>query len=131
MDYQALAAELAGGHPGTGAYDDDDAIATAQLNAVNRTTNKTSMSGSEILNAMNKDAFLALSDADRQKVWDVLHLGEVNPFGIEAEVFKVVFGVPSDTITALIAARVNNVSRAVELGFGIVKVGYVERARAV
>lgn len=36
MDYIALAAELTAGHPDTGAYNADDALAAGQLNAVNR-----------------------------------------------------------------------------------------------
>jgi hypothetical protein len=131
MNLAALKAELLAGHPNEVPYDANAAIAAGQLNEPNRSQNKTSMTGSEILNAMDKDAFLALSDADKQKVWDVLHLGTVNPFGIEAEVFKVVFGVPSDTITSLIAARVKPVSRAVEIGLGTPTAGDVQRARAL
>lgn len=36
IDYVALAAELTAGHPVTGAYNVDDALAAAELNAVNR-----------------------------------------------------------------------------------------------
>lgn len=36
MDYTALAAELLAGHPVTGAYNADDDLAAAELNAVNR-----------------------------------------------------------------------------------------------
>lgn len=39
MDYQALKAELASGHPDTGAYDVSDEIAKNQLNAINRPAN--------------------------------------------------------------------------------------------
>ena len=41
MDLAALAAELTGGHPDTGAYDADDAIAAGELNAVNRPSDVT------------------------------------------------------------------------------------------
>lgn len=36
MDIDALATELTAGHPDTGSYNADDALATAELNAVNR-----------------------------------------------------------------------------------------------
>lgn len=36
LNYTALAAELAAGHPTTGAYNADNALAAAELNAVNR-----------------------------------------------------------------------------------------------
>ena len=48
MDLQALAAELTAGHPDTGAYDADDAIAATQINVVNRTTPKGTLTGSEV-----------------------------------------------------------------------------------
>ncbi len=130
MDIAALSAELAAGHPDTGTYDADDAIAAGQLNAVNRTTNKASMSGSEVFNAINLTEWNALLGDDQQLVWDVVHLGTVNPFGVEQTLMVGVFGGGSATITALKAARVNNVSRATELGFGAIRSGDVQRARA-
>jgi len=39
MDYNALKSELDAGHPDTGAYDADDALAAGELNAENRTVN--------------------------------------------------------------------------------------------
>lgn len=40
IDYPALAAELAAGHPDTGAYNVDDQLAADELNAENRTRNR-------------------------------------------------------------------------------------------
>lgn len=129
MDISALVAELTAGHPDTGAYDADAVTAAGQLNAVNRTTNKTSMSGSEVLNAVDAGEWGALDAAGKQTVWDIVHLGTVDPFGVEATLMTGVFGPPSATITALAAARKNNVSRAVELGLGLIKAGHVIEAR--
>ncbi len=129
MDIQALKAELLAGHPDMGAYDADDAVAAGQLNAVNRTKDRASMTGSEILNALDKTEYLALSDADKARVWQVCHLGTVNPFGAEADIFIAVFGPESASIMALKEARKDNVSRAVELGLGLVYPGHVENAR--
>jgi len=125
-----LRTELLAGHPVTGAYNADAALAAAELNAVNSTTNVGSMTGSEVMNKIVPSAFKALSAADKQTVWDILHLGTINPFGIEASLLTDIFGGGSATITALGAARKNNVSRAVELGLGEIKPGHVERARA-
>lgn len=121
--------ELAGVHPVTGVYDVDNQLAADQLNVVNRTTNKTEMSASEVYNAIDVTNWLALTDAQRQEIWDILHLGTINPFGFEATRFTTIFGGGSATITALAAARVNNVSRAVELGIGVVKRDHVRQAR--
>ncbi len=130
MDIAALAAEIASGHPGTGAYDADDETAAAQLNAVNRTMNKATMTGSEVFNSVNAGQWSGLTDADKQIVWDIVHLGTINPFGVEQTMMVGVFGAGSATITALAAARVTSVSRAVEIDLGLVKIGHVSQARA-
>ena len=129
MNIAALKAELLTGHPDTGAYDANDVVAAGQLNAVNRTKNKVGMTGSEVLNALDKPEYLALSDADTDRVWQVCHLGTVNPFGVEADIFVDIFGDESASIASLQLARKNNVSRAVELGLGHVRAGNVEEAR--
>ena len=130
MNIAALKAELLEGHPGTGAYDADDTVAAGQLNAVNCTKDKTSMTGSEIINALDKAEYLALSDADKDRVWQVCHLGTVNPFGVEAELFVAIFGAGSASIAALQAARKDPVSRAVELRLDFVYPAHVTHARA-
>lgn len=100
------------------------------INSIYRTTNKTILTGTEILNAIPKTAFQALSATDMQMVWDIIHInGGINPFGIEADLFIEIFGAGSSTITALQALRVNNISRGIELGIGIVKAGHVQEAR--
>jgi len=131
MDLAALKAELTAGHPGTGAYDADDATAAGQLNAVNRTKNLASLTGSEVINAVDAAEFTALSAAEQQQVWDIVHLGTVNPFGIEATLFTSIFGGGSATITALAAARTEDVSRGVELGLGTAGEGHIAQARAL
>ena len=89
------------------------------------------MTGSEVLNAVNAGEWVALTDAQRQTVWDVVHLGDVNPFGIEATLITNVFGGGSATITELADARKDDVSRADELGLGQVRTGTVQQARAL
>ena len=129
MNIPDLITELTAGHPGTGAYNADAALAAGELNAVNRTLNKTSLSGTEILNNVVKADFNALTATEQQRVWDIVHLGDVNPFGIEAAMMIDIFGVGSATITALAAARTTSVSRATEIGLGYVWPGHVETAR--
>lgn len=129
MSLDILKAELLAGHPDTGAYNADDAIAADEINVVNRTVNKTSMTGSEVANAIDIAEFDALSAGDEQLVWNVIHIGDINPFGVEATIFTAVFGGGSTTITTLAAVRKTDVSRAVELGIGPVKPGHVAEAR--
>ncbi len=109
----------------------NDLDLTNSLNALDRTENKASMSASEVFNQIVPAALTGLTDADRLKIFDVLHMGEVNPFGLEAQVFIDVFGGGSATITALNAARVTAISRAHEIGLSFVSLGSVIAARAV
>ncbi len=124
-----LKSELLAGHPDTGAYSADDAIAANEINAVNRTQNKASMSGSEVANAIDIGEFNALSAGDEQLIWNVIHIGDIDPFGVEATIFTNVFGGGSVTITALAADRKTPVSRAQELNLGRVGTGLVTEAR--
>lgn len=108
-----------------------DAAAAADINTVYRTRNFASLTGSEVLNAIDKAEFNALSAVDQQRVWDVLHLGTINPFGLEATLFTDIFGGGSATITALLVIRKEDVSRGVELGLGFVGHADVQDARAI
>lgn len=106
----------------------DEAVAVS-MNTVDRTTNKSSLTGSEVMNAIDKTEFNGKSDAQKQQVWNILHLGTINPFGLEADLLTDIFTGGSTTITTLATLRLNSVSRGVELGVGVVKVGHVQEAR--
>lgn len=108
-----------------------DAEVAESLNTANRTRNKTTMTGSEILNKIDPTEWNSLTDAQRQTVWDIVHLGTINPFGIEATLMVNIFTGGSTTITALAAARVESISRAQELGLGTVREGTVQQARSL
>lgn len=129
MNLAILTAELIDDPLARGYAAMSDAAAAADLNTVYRTRDKTSMTGSEILNAINAGEWTALTDGQRQIVWNILHLDTLNPFGVEATLLVAVFGGGSATITALAAARKENISRAAELGLGFVSPGHVENAR--
>lgn len=131
MDLNALKTELLAGHLDTGAYDADSAIAEGQINAVNRTKNRTSMTASEVFNSINQTEFVSLNNAQEAQIWNVLAMGVLDPFGHEATVFTSVFGGGSQTIIQLKADRVFPASRAEELGLGNVTAGDIERARAL
>ena len=130
MDIAKLKAEITDDPLGRGYSEMTDAEIATSLNTVNREVNKTLMTASEVLNAIDITEWNALTDAAQQKIWDVLHIGEINPFGIEATIFVAVFGGGSATITALAAVRKTIVSRATELGLGITYTAHVTQARA-
>lgn len=130
-DIPILIIELAGNHPGTGdPYDVDAVIATGQLNAVNREVNKSAMSGDELFAATDETQFVGLS-GHKQSAWLAFCGREsIDPFGA-ANVALVtwVFGTGSATFVTLAEIRKTSVSRAVELGLGLIKPGHVEEAR--
>jgi len=128
---QVLKTELAAGHPDTGTYDADHVLAADQINVVNRTRPRPVMSGDALFDATDMTEFDGLTP-HQQLLWmNLCARREVNPFGTANVALVVsVFGNPSVTRTALIAARQEAVSRAVELGLGNrVRAGTIEQAR--
>jgi len=101
------------------------------INAVYRQRNRETMMASEAFNAIVKLEFNALNDVNQQLVWDIIHMGELNPFGLEADIFVDIFGAGSGTITALKDIRKEDISRGEELGLGVVYASYVAEARAM
>ena len=130
MNIAALKIEDVAGHPDTGEYDVDVEIAAGQMNAVNRSLNRPTMTASEVYNAIVPAAYTALTADEKEEVWNILHLGVINPFGLEATRMTAIFGAGSDTITALAALRKTSVSRADEIGLGFVWPAQITQARA-
>jgi hypothetical protein len=130
MNYTKLKDEITNDPEGIGYAGKTDQEVVDLLNVVNRERNRTSMTGSEILNAVATADWAGRTDAQKQVIWDICHLGSVNPFGVEATLMIDAFdGSTGATITALQAARKETISRATELGLGNVKTGYVQEAR--
>ena len=130
MNYPIFVAELTDDPLERGYAGMTNREAADRLNVIDRTKNRESMSGSEILNAIDDTEWLALSESARQVVWDICHLGSVNPFGHEARLMQQVFSEPnSPTIAALGTARKEKISRANELGLDVVTDGHVHSAR--
>ena len=130
-DIAALKAELTSDPLIRGYVGMSDEAAAASLNVVDRVRDRASMSASEVFNAISPVEFEAIAEPKyQQEVWNILHLGEINPFGLEATRFSAIFGAGSVTITALKALRKTDVSRAVERDLGVVWPGEVAQARA-
>lgn len=138
VDYVALKAELAAGHPDTGPYSPDDAVAADQLNAVNRTRNRTSMTGDEVFQATDSAEFNALDNgsgttSDVQHRWITFTRSQdIDPFATaNVQLVISIFGNPSATVSNLQALRVESISRGVELELGVLKVGDITTARSI
>lgn len=127
----ALKAELLAGHPGTGAYNADDELAAGEGNVVNRTRNKTSVTGDEIFDATDGPEFSALSDLKKQLWLAFCGRETIDPFGSANVAFvQFLFGGGSTTIGNLGPLRIDSVSRFVELGLGFISPGHITEARA-
>lgn len=130
MDMEALTAELLAGHPVTGAYSGDHKAAAAEMNAENLTTERETLSGNELFTATDGAEFIALT-AEQRQLWVSWCNTHRDPWDTSNIQFvSYVFGAGSSTIIALSALRTRPTSRAEELGFGAMKAGYVQRARA-
>jgi hypothetical protein len=132
MNYSELKAELDAGHPVTGAYNADDALAADELNAENRTITVESVSGSAILNATNDTEYLALADAEKTRWLGVCGADSIDiSNGVAKAEEADLFGPGTTTRANLAALKVPTVSRAMELGFGLIEDGDVTFARAL
>ena len=130
MDMMILKTELLAGHPVTGAYNADDALAADEINLANIDHDRTSMSGREVAAEIVDSDYNGLTDGQKTQVLSLVASSDIDPFGFAANVVKDIFGAESVTVTALATARIEKVSRAVELGFGLVKAGHIIQARA-
>jgi hypothetical protein len=131
MDIAALKAELLTGHPETGAYDANDALAAGQLNAVNRTRNVVSVEGQQVFEAAPPAEYNALTADQKQVFLAICGMGTILVNGTNTKAaLLAMFGDGTATRTNLAALQTESVSRATELGFGVIKVGYVQQARS-
>ena len=131
MDLVALRAELDAGHPDTGAYDANNGIAADQLNVVNRTKTRATVSGSEILNATDDAEYTALTLAEKDSWLSLCGIDSIDTSsGIAKSLEADIFGPATATRSNLVSIKSPPASRADELGLGRVGEGHVEQARA-
>lgn len=101
------------------------------LNTKVYTKNKTSLTNIELLEAIESSALLALTGDKALRVWGVLGMQSIDPFGVSVSIFIDAFGAGSVTVNALKALRKESISRAQALGYpGVVREGHVQMARA-
>ncbi len=121
--YNGVGSENVGPDPMT-----DQQVADSLL-VKNRTRNRTSMSGREVRSEVVDAEFDALTPEKKAQFLSLTSADDLDPFGFGANVIKDIFTDPSDTLTNLIAARVETISRAEEQGLGAVGAGLIEVAR--
>jgi len=114
--------EIVGDPLGRGYSGMTDAALLTSLNAVNRTRNRTTMTGREVAGEVVDSEYDALTDAKKEQFLSLTASETLDPFGLGANVVKDVFGGASTTVSNLATARVENISRGQEIGFGEVTI---------
>jgi hypothetical protein len=131
MNYYVLNQELINDPLVRGYLVMSDQEAADDLNIFNRTRNRSSMTGSEVLQSVDAAEYALLPDIKKNAFWGLLGIAVLDPFGVEADIILDIFGGGSNTVIALNADRIEDVSRAVELSLGFVLASDVLKARAI
>jgi hypothetical protein len=133
MDYEALKAELLAGHPETGPYSANSEDAAAEINAVNIASVISEAPGKMLMDQTDPTEYDGLTDAKKSQWLAYTSHGEVDTSvgGMAQTIGIDIFGGGSQTATNIGTARQTTISRAEELGFGLVRAGDVEYARSI
>ena len=92
-----------------------DEEAAVDLNTLRIFRNRTSMTGLEVAYEIDEAEYAALTNSQKSQVLTLTLSESLDPFGLAAHVIKDIFPA-STTLTNLAAARIEQISRAVELG---------------
>ncbi len=134
MDYRILANELNTDPLGRGYSAMTDKEAAADMNTLYRTRELDVLSGGVVYDAVDIPEFQALGEPEKAEVWNITGLGAevlVGPGSKARDRFVSIFGAGSDTIANLLDIITIAISRGEELGWGTVKTGDIEKARAL
>lgn len=130
MSLKILSLEISNDPLSRGYAEMTDQQIVESLMIKNRSVNKTALKNTEILEAIETSALLALTGDQATRVWGVLGMDSVNPFGNAAKIFIDAFGNPSNTLNALASLRTETISRAKELGINSLSAQIVANAKA-
>lgn len=106
-----------------------DAEAADSLNAIDRSVSVSSIAPEDVADALVASEFIALVAAKKDNVRMVLGLPTVRVQGNTRDILLDAFGPGTGTRTNLAALQTKTVSRAEELGLGIVEEKHVRWAR--
>ena len=101
------------------------------LNAADREVNRTSISGSELLGLADSTEYSNLTDIQRDNWLALCGVDSINPSGSAVQLVVSIWAGNPLTVAALQSARVELISRAQELGLGLINEGDVNHARAI
>ena len=129
MDYVALNSELQTDPLTRGYAAMSDQQAADDLNTVYRTRNRSVMTGKEVKDRIDTTEWASRTDAQKQIILALCNRDDLDPFGIDAQIFQDAMAGATNTLDALNSYRVESISRAEELGFGFVTAANVDSAR--
>jgi len=134
IDLTELKAELDAGHPVTGAYSVDTHAAMREMNAINRTRSKSTISASILFESIDITEYEALGAIDKNHIQLILGLGdriEIGPTTRTRAILTGAFGPGTNSRTNIIAVITEDCSRAVELWGERVRGQWIIDARAL
>jgi len=99
----------------------NDADLLISLNTANRSRNRISMTGREVKAQVVVVEYNALTDAKKQQFIELTKSDDLNLFGTDKDILIDIFGGASTTGSNLAAARIENLSRGEEIGWGVVR----------
>lgn len=117
----ALIAALAAGHPVTGAYNIDDALAADEINVKNIAQDVGSISGADLFGMATGADYAALTDTKKSQWISLCGVDSFAGGGPLIRLVRDIWGNGSNTATTVNAATSENVSAAQQLGFRINK----------
>ena len=129
-DLVVLASELTD-DPLTRGYSGMTDLAAAQsLNAEDRILNRKTMTGKEVKDKIATADWNSRTNAQKQILLALFARDDLNPHGIDAQIFTdAMSGHTGGTVAKLAAERDYTTSRAAEIGLGRVSEGDVNHAR--
>jgi len=112
----------------------DDTAAAAELMAEDKSYNLPAMTGKQVKDAFagNAAEWTALTDADQQKILALVARDDLDPHGVDVDIFlDACAGLCPTTVAALNAARTITTSTAFIEGLGVVLAIHVTYARSL
>lgn len=132
MDYVALKAEIDTDSLVRGYVGFTDQQVADDMNTVYRTRNRAAVTGKEVKDQIVTADWNSRTDAQKSQLLALFARDDLDPFGIDADIFTdAMTGAVGTSVADLAAYRVESVSRAEELGFGTVTSAEIETARQV
>lgn len=129
MDYAALKSEITNDPLTRGYSGMTDQQLADDLNTVYRTRNRSAMTGKEVKDRIDTTEWSARTDAQKQIILALCNRDDLNPFGIDAQIFQDAMAGATNTLSALNSYRVEDISRAEEIFGAVVTVAAIESAR--